>query len=373
MPYLTVHDGSERDAGKRLDIPETGAVVLGRDLAADLPLFDGRASRQHCRVEVRPDGVYAVDLNSKNGTFVNNTPITERRLRPGDHLRVGDTVLVFMVESAPLAVPAGKPPGRPGGKSVADRLQAFYRSRTEKDIPVIRSAGPLRLLAFEIEGTLLTTDGLSTEILEQVLREVGGGAKPFEGFPLAGRSETEIVRNVLRAAGMPPERIKAERPRILTRYATFFGNMLKRRPRGNILPGVRGLLDRLSADPRWALGLLTRKSAMTARLLLGHHGLLDKFPVAAFADDRELRDALPPLLLERARESLGVAFEPKDAIVVGDAVRDIAVGKEAGMKTVAVATGADAIDALADLKPDLLFRSFEDVDDVLAKLNGLLA
>jgi phosphoglycolate phosphatase-like HAD superfamily hydrolase len=368
MSYFAVSDGSDRDIGRRVDIPERKPMVIGRDITADVPLLDGRVSRHHARVEVRADGVYVLDLGSRNGSFVNNVPVTEQRLRNGDHLRVGDTVLVYTVESGER----GAAVGRGETKSVANRLQAFYRSRTEKDVPVVRSAGPFRLLAFDIEGTMISTDGLSTEILEQVLREVCGVVKPFEGFPLAGRSETEIIRNALKAAGTPPERIKAERPRIVTRYATFLGNMLKRRPRGNILPGVRDLLDRLQGDDRWALALLTRKAAMTARLLLGHHGLLDKFPVAAFADDRELRDALPPLLLERAREALGIAFEPKDAVIVGDAARDIAVGKEAGMATVAVATGADTYEALADLKPTLLFHSFEDVDDVVGRLNGLM-
>jgi phosphoglycolate phosphatase len=367
MPHLHIHEGSDHDRGKTIRLPDEGVFLAGRDPTNDIPLLDGRASRHHLRIEVRPDGVWAVDLNSKNGSFVNNSPITEHRLEPGDQLRIGDSVLVFMTEPPPLTTSSRRP-----GESVARRLQTFYRARTEKNIPTVdeASARARRLIAFEVEGTLLTTDGMSTEILEQTLREVCNIIKPFEGFPINGRSETEIIRNVMRAAGMPPERIKVERPRVVTRYVTMLGSRLKKRARGNILPGIRNLLERLRTNPRWSIGLLTRKTLMATRLLLGHHGLLDSFPFGAFADDREQRDALPRVLLERARETTGVAFEPKDVYVVGDTVRDIAVGREAGMKTVAVATGGDTYEALAELKPDLLFHTLEDVDGVLAKLNA---
>jgi phosphoglycolate phosphatase-like HAD superfamily hydrolase len=363
VPRLIVHEGSDHDKGKVVDLPPGRTFVIGRDPSADVPVYDGRVSRQHVRLETHEDGVHAVDLKSKNGSFINNAPLTEHLLRPGDHLRVGDTVFVFMADAAPS--------GRKGGAdTVAQRLKTFYRAQTERQIPAVAAGGPLRLIAFDIEGTLLTTDGQSIEILEQTLREVCSLIKPFEGIPLAGRTEPEIVRNVLKAADMPQDRIKIERPRILTRYANLFGNMLRKRPRGNILPGVRDLLDRLCANSHWAVSLFTRKTSMTARLLLGHHGLLDKFPYGVFADDRELRETLPPLLLERAREATGVAFEPKDTWIVGDSVRDVAIAKEAGMKAVAVATGSDSYEVLANLKPDLLFHAFEHVDEVLLKLNA---
>ena len=365
MARLIVHEGSDRDKGRIIEIPAGRVFIIGRDPTADIPLLDGRTSRHHLRIETHEDGVYAVDLQSKNGSFVNNAPITQQLLRPGDHLRVGDTILVFMTDATQAMRKSGA-----GEDTVARRLKTFYRAQTERQMPVVQAGGPLRLIAFDIEGTLLSTDGQSLEILEQTLREVCGVINPFEGFPLAGRTEPEIIRNVLKAAGLPPDRIKAERPRIITRYATLLGSMLKKRPRGNILPGVRELLDHLHNDSRWAVALFTRMASMTARLLLGHNGLHDKFPYGVFADDRELRETLPPLLLEQAREATGVAFEPKDTWIVGDTVRDVAVAKEAGMKTVAVATGSDPYEALADLKPDLLFHTFEHVDNVLQKLNA---
>jgi phosphoglycolate phosphatase-like HAD superfamily hydrolase len=365
MPHLSVLDGAEIDKGKNLRIPADGGVTIGRDTTADLALYDARASRLHLRVEVREDGIWAVDLHSKNGTFVNSNPVTEHRLQPGDHVRVGDTVLLFVTEATAQTSVSPK-----AAASVAKRLQAFYRARTEKNIPILKDAGPNCLIAFDIEGTLITTDGLCLEVLEQTLREACSLVNPFEGIPVAGRSEAEIIRNVMKTVGMPPERIRLERPRLVTRYVTLLGSSLRKRPRGNILPGVRELLEKLKGDSRWALGLLTRKTLMTSRVLLGHHGLLGTFPFGAFADDRDNREALPALLLERARETTGITFAPKEVYAVGDAARDVAAARAAGLKTVAVATGADSYEALADVKPDLILHSLEDVDDVLRQLNA---
>ncbi len=62
---------------------------LGRSLEAEVSLDDRWLSRYHCEI-VEDDGQYVVrDLNSKHGTFINEQPIEEAPLRPGDELRIG--------------------------------------------------------------------------------------------------------------------------------------------------------------------------------------------------------------------------------------------------------------------------------------------
>ena len=73
------------------------ALTIGRGGQNDLALEgDEFASARHARVEPRPDGVWAHDLGSTNGTYVNGEPLEDaRRLVPGDVLRVGETDLRY--------------------------------------------------------------------------------------------------------------------------------------------------------------------------------------------------------------------------------------------------------------------------------------
>jgi len=73
------------------------ALTVGRATANDLPIDgDEFASSRHARFEPRRDGVYVADAGSTNGTFVNGIRLAqERRLVPGDVVRVGETDLRF--------------------------------------------------------------------------------------------------------------------------------------------------------------------------------------------------------------------------------------------------------------------------------------
>jgi pSer/pThr/pTyr-binding forkhead associated (FHA) protein len=79
-------------AGRQIEL--TGPLVLGRDSSADVVLDDGQISRRHARVTPSNGGVVVEDLESTNGTFVNQDEVQAPvELRPGDELLVGVTVL----------------------------------------------------------------------------------------------------------------------------------------------------------------------------------------------------------------------------------------------------------------------------------------
>jgi pSer/pThr/pTyr-binding forkhead associated (FHA) protein len=72
-------------------------LTVGRAGSNDVALpEDEFASGRHARFEPRRDGVYVEDIGSTNGTFVNGIRVTrDRRLAPGDVVRVGETDLRF--------------------------------------------------------------------------------------------------------------------------------------------------------------------------------------------------------------------------------------------------------------------------------------
>ena len=92
-------DGSATDRWEIKDKP----VSFGRGDESDVQIKDERMSRQHFVVEPREDKFFARDLNSTNGTFVNNNRITEVDLQPNDRIRGGQTVVVFEMDK-PKAV-----------------------------------------------------------------------------------------------------------------------------------------------------------------------------------------------------------------------------------------------------------------------------
>ncbi|WP_445372228.1 GGDEF domain-containing protein [Methylomonas sp. HW2-6] len=90
QPYLVVLSG--RDQGKQFPLMAT-RHVLGRELSADIAIADPKISRRHCLLSLDGRQVHLEDLNSTNGTFVNNRRITRHLVQLLDRIRIGDTYL----------------------------------------------------------------------------------------------------------------------------------------------------------------------------------------------------------------------------------------------------------------------------------------
>ncbi len=65
------------------------AAILGRLDTSDIPVRDKKASREHAKIYRQGQQYAIVDLNSSNGTFVNDDPITKHMLKPGDSITIG--------------------------------------------------------------------------------------------------------------------------------------------------------------------------------------------------------------------------------------------------------------------------------------------
>jgi signal transduction histidine kinase/pSer/pThr/pTyr-binding forkhead associated (FHA) protein len=83
------------DEGKRFQLTAP-VTTLGRDAANAVRLHDTEVSRRHAELREVDFGHHVIDLGSSNGTFVNNKPVQEAELHAGDHLQVGQTVLVYL-------------------------------------------------------------------------------------------------------------------------------------------------------------------------------------------------------------------------------------------------------------------------------------
>jgi transcriptional regulator with GAF, ATPase, and Fis domain len=78
-------------------------MLIGRETAANLCIADASVSRRHSKIEKQDDGFVITDLESLNGTFVNDVPIKSRLLEHGDRVRIGDSQFLFLTHEGDAA------------------------------------------------------------------------------------------------------------------------------------------------------------------------------------------------------------------------------------------------------------------------------
>jgi phosphoglycolate phosphatase-like HAD superfamily hydrolase len=222
-----------------------------------------------------------------------------------------------------------------------------------------------RLLLFDIDGTLIHSGGAGIEALKRALKERFKIDDDLHDIEIAGMTDSGIVISILKKHKIPTtnENVAA----FLDSYVHFLSKELPQR-KGELLPGVLDLLQKLKNRKRVVLGLLTGNLSRGARLKLGHYGVWHFFEFGAFADDHHDRNELGAFARNRAKEKHGREFAADEIDVIGDTPRDIACGKALGARTIAVATGTWSREKLADHYPDFLIDDFSDVDRLIDTL-----
>ncbi|MGE3311945.1 MAG: HAD family hydrolase [Limisphaerales bacterium] len=217
----------------------------------------------------------------------------------------------------------------------------------------------IRLVLFDIDGTLISSGGAGVKAFGQVARVTFGAPDGTARLKFAGRTDRSLVREFLVEAGLPdtPE----NSARFLDDYLQWLAVYLAECA-GRVLPGVLGALDGLKALPEPpVLGLLTGNIRLGAELKLRRYGLWDAFELGAFADDGEDRNAIAAAALRRGRELLGAALNGDEVLVIGDTPHDITCARSIGARCLAVATGGTSLAELAAHDPAWAVSSLEAV------------
>jgi diguanylate cyclase (GGDEF)-like protein len=81
--------------GSRYNLKES-TLVVGRANECDICLEELSVSRQHVRIQPGMDGFYVIDLQSTNGTFINDKPVSMCKLKDGDYLRIGVVIFRYL-------------------------------------------------------------------------------------------------------------------------------------------------------------------------------------------------------------------------------------------------------------------------------------
>jgi len=220
------------------------------------------------------------------------------------------------------------------------------------------------LVLFDIDGTLLSTNGAAGRAFAAALTEIFGTSGPLGEVSFAGKTDPQIAHELMAAAGLPRRRVEEQLPALWSRYLDRLEEEL-REAAVRVFPGVEEILEIAASHDGAVPGLLTGNIEAGARRKLDAAGIgFARFRVGAFGSDNADRNALAPVAVARAEAATGVRIEGKALVIVGDTPADIACGEVLGARTVAVATGVYSGEQLAACRPDFLFDSLEDFEAV---------
>jgi phosphoglycolate phosphatase-like HAD superfamily hydrolase len=231
---------------------------------------------------------------------------------------------------------------------------------------VIRARRP-KILFFDIDGTLVLTDGAGRRAMTRAFEELFGGSDVLTNVPMAGRTDSVILADAMRAARMIPTSALSDEFR--SRYTQILAEELERPSRvKRVLPGIAELLPRLEQREDVFLGLVTGNYSDAARLKLGHFDLWRYFQCGAFGEEAHDRNELVPIAMERARACGAAVTSSADVAVIGDTPHDVRCAAIVGARSIAVATGECDRAMLRDAGADVVF---DDLSDTRAFLDLL--
>jgi phosphoglycolate phosphatase-like HAD superfamily hydrolase len=228
-----------------------------------------------------------------------------------------------------------------------------------------------RLVLFDIDGTLLSADGAGKRAVHRALMEVFGTVGHLPGYSFAGRTDPEIVRDLLRSVDISDPEIEKALPALWFRYVENLHREIHD-VRVDALPGVAELLDRVEHHhPEMVLGVLTGNILEGARIKVDAARLgFRRFRVGAFGSDHAHRRELPAIAVSRAHALTGIGYAGKEIVVVGDTPKDVECGEHLGVRTIAVATGHHPLDELRATGADHVFADLGDTEKVWEAITG---
>lgn len=226
------------------------------------------------------------------------------------------------------------------------------------------------LVLFDIDGTILLTAGAGRRAILRAVREVAGGDGALDQVRFDGKTDPQIVRELLAAAEYPGARDDALVRRLCDRYVELLsGELAPPNTGATLLPGVAALLDRLDREPGVVTGLLTGNLVRGAELKLRSGGLPpSRFALGAYGSDSHHRPDLPAIAAERARPWFGAPPAGHAVVIIGDTPADVTCGRGIGARGVGVATGSYDRDDLAAAGAFAVFADLSDTDQVVGTI-----
>jgi phosphoglycolate phosphatase-like HAD superfamily hydrolase len=210
---------------------------------------------------------------------------------------------------------------------------------------------PIELILFDIDGTLIMTQGAGRASTKFAMMDVFGNANGLDTHHFGGKTDWRTIYELM---AYSHDEVRDFMPK----YEAAMGHHL-----GRIIgdyevlscPSSLDLVHELRRRGSPTLGILTGNVSTTAPIKLRAGGFDPAwFPVAAYGSEAMERDDLPALAVERAEKLLNKKIEPQQVVIIGDTPADVACARALGAVAVAVMTGFSSREELAATQPDYL-------------------
>jgi len=219
-------------------------------------------------------------------------------------------------------------------------------------------------ILFDIDGTLIRTQGVGVGAMSQTIRELYGDVE-VPPVSVHGRTDRGIVGEIFEKLNLPFE---GDISSFYQAYCEKLQAWLSD-AEGCVLPGVVPLLETLNQHPDVALGILTGNVRRAAEIKLKHFGLSEYFLFGGYGDEHADRNDVAADAQMSASKFLGNRFDSKKIWVIGDTGNDVRCARSIGAYSLAVETGGESSELLTSSKPNMQLRDLEDAEAWLSSLS----
>jgi phosphoglycolate phosphatase len=226
----------------------------------------------------------------------------------------------------------------------------------------------MRLLLFDVDGTLILSSGAGMRAFYRAFGQVFEVVVDREVIRPDGKTDPVIAREILAYFGLQHRWSETSRDALFSAYLEMLEvemSLVAANGALRVLPGVVDLLQTLTRQPDFALGLATGNLERGSQIKLWHAGLDRYFSFGGFGSDADDRTELIRLGINRGTRLC--APKPVDAaFVIGDTPLDIVHGHQAGARVLAVASAKYSITDMEPYHPEMLVPDLSAVDNILS-------
>lgn len=225
----------------------------------------------------------------------------------------------------------------------------------------------MRLVLFDVDGTLILTGGAGMRAYCRALHSAFDIKVDGEFIRPDGKTDPLIAKELLTHLNLMDRWCNESRDAL---FAAYLGcleeEMCRAKDSGSIrvLPGVENLLQKLSGQADFGIGLVTGNLEQGARIKLEKAGICGYFRFGGYGSDSEDRTVLTRTGIERGIQFAAPA-PVEAAFVVGDTPLDIIHGRAAGARVIAVASARYGLDELQSYQPDMLVPDLTSAESIM--------